>query len=129
MLTIAALVVALLWLPSPWNVAVVGTAALVDLAETVLFVRWSKRRRAAVGLETLVGRRAVVVTTLDPRGQVRVDGEIWQAYSPRAAADRGAGVVVRAVDALTLEVDPEAHPAYPRVETPESPGAEHVPEP
>ena len=127
MLTIAALVVALLWLPSPWNVAVVGTAALVDLAETVVFVRWSKRRRAAVGLETLVGRRAVVVTALAPRGQVRVDGEIWQACSPRAAADPGADVVVRAVDGLTLEVDPEAQPTYPRVETPQSPGAEHVP--
>ena len=105
MLTIVAVVLALTVIPSPWGwVAVIG-AALVDVAETAFFVHWSKRRRAAVGLETLVGRTAVVVRALSPRGQVKLDGEVWEA---RAEHDLlpGDEVVVRSVDGLVLVVEP-----------------------
>jgi membrane protein implicated in regulation of membrane protease activity len=43
---------------------------------------------------------------LRPDGQVRIDGEIWRARCERGC-DAGATVVVRAVDGLTLEVEPE----------------------
>jgi membrane protein implicated in regulation of membrane protease activity len=67
-LTIVAVVLALTVLPSPWGwIAVIGAAA-IDVAETAFFVRWSKRRRATVGVETLVGRPAVVVRARSPRG-------------------------------------------------------------
>jgi len=104
-LTIAAVVLALTVLPSPrgW-VAALG-AATIDVAETAFFVRWSKRRRAAVGAETLVGRSAVVVRPLSPRGQVRLDGKLWEA---RAAVDLppGAEVVVTGLEGLVLDVEP-----------------------
>ena len=105
MLTIVAVVLALTVLPAPWGALAVVTAAAVDVAETAFFVRWSKRRRAAVGAETLVGRTAVVVRPLAPRGQVRLDGELWEA---RAAEDvqPGAEVVVKALEGLVLEVEP-----------------------
>jgi membrane protein implicated in regulation of membrane protease activity len=105
MLTIVAVVLALTVIPSPWGWVAVTGAALVDVAETVFFVRWSKRRRAAVGLETLVGRTAVVVRALSPRGQVKLDGEVWEA---RAEYDLlpGDEVVVRSVDGLVLVVEP-----------------------
>jgi membrane-bound serine protease (ClpP class) len=82
-------------------------AAAIDIVETAFFVRWSKRRRTAVGLETLVGRHAVVVRPLSPRGQVKLDGEVWEA---RAQYDLlpGDEVVVRAVDGLVLEVEPRS---------------------
>ena len=105
MLTIVAVVLALTVLPSPWGwVAVVGAAA-IDVAETAFFVRWSKRRRAAVGAETLVGRSAVVVRALAPQGQVKLDGEVWQA---RASVDLlpGDEVVVTAIEGLVLAVEP-----------------------
>jgi membrane-bound serine protease (ClpP class) len=104
-LTIVAIVLALTVLPAPWGWLAVVTAAAIDVAETVFFVRWSKRRRAVVGAETLVGRTAVVVRPLAPRGQVRLDGELWEA---RAAEDMppGAEVVVTALDGLVLEVEP-----------------------
>jgi membrane-bound serine protease (ClpP class) len=107
MLTIVAVVLALTVLPSPWGLVAVVGAALVDVGETWFFVRWSKRRRATVGVETLVGRTAVVVRALTPRGQVKVDGEVWEA---RAEYDLlpGDEVVVRAVDGLVLEVEPPA---------------------
>ena len=80
-------------------------AGLIDVAETTFFVRWSKRRRATVGAETLVGRTAVVVRALTPRGQVKLDGEVWEA---RADDDLVPGdeVVVRAVEGLVLDVEP-----------------------
>ena len=110
MLTLIALVLALIFLPSPWSWIVVVSAAVIDLAETGAFVRWSRRRRRltrpAVGVEDLVGRRAVVVRALAPDGQVRVQGEIWAARS-RAPVEQGEAVVIRAVDGLVLEVEPE----------------------
>ena len=55
MLTLIALVIALLFLSWPWNVILVIAAAIVDIAETGTFVWWSKRKRRrsppAVGAE------------------------------------------------------------------------------
>jgi membrane-bound serine protease (ClpP class) len=105
MLTIVAIILALTVIPSPWGWVAVIVAGVIDIAETAFFVRWSKRRRATVGVETLVGRHATVVRAHTPRGQVKVDGEVWEA---RAEYDLlpGDEVVVRAVDGLLLEVEP-----------------------
>lgn len=105
MLTIVAVVLALTVLPAPWGALAVVTAAAVDVAETAFFVRWSKRRRAAVGAETLVGRTAVVVRPLAPRGQVRLDGELWEARSAEDVQP-GSEVVVTGLEGLVLEVEP-----------------------
>ena len=107
MLTIIAVVLALTVLPSPWGLVAVIGAALVDAGETWFFVRWSKRRRSTVGVETLVGRTAVVVRALTPRGQVKVDGEVWEARSEYQFAP-GDEVVVTGVDGLVLDVEPRA---------------------
>ena len=105
MLTIAALVVGYLFLPAPWNWLLVIGAATIDLAETIVMLWWSKRRRPAVGAGALVGRGGVALTRLDLRGKVRVQGEIWEAESS-APLDPGAAVVVHAVDGLVLKVEP-----------------------
>ena len=93
-------------LEEPWNWVAVTAGATFEVAETSLFIWWSKRRRVAVGTETLIGRRAVVSADCMPEGQVRVAGEIWRA---RCAAGAGIGshVVVREVRGLTLLVDPD----------------------
>jgi membrane-bound serine protease (ClpP class) len=108
-LTLIALIVAFLFLSSPWSWLLVLGAAVVDVLETAVLWWLSKRRRSAVGVEALVGRSAVVVTALTPRGQVRVDGEIWEAESP-VSVERGVEVVVRAVRGLALDVEPAAPP-------------------
>ena len=62
MLTLIALLLALLVLPSPWSAIVVVCAAVVDVIETGTFVWWSRRRRRkttqSVGAETIVGGAA-----------------------------------------------------------------------
>jgi membrane protein implicated in regulation of membrane protease activity len=101
-----AILLALFLLPYPWNLAVVIGAAVVEVVEATVLVKWSRRRRAAVGVEALIGRTGVTVGQLAPDGQIRIDGELWNA---RSTANVGVGrrVVVRGVDGLTLQVEPE----------------------
>jgi membrane-bound serine protease (ClpP class) len=100
-----AILLAVFVLPHPWGIVVVAAAAVVDVGESVLLLRWSQRRRATVGAGTLVGKQAVALTALSPEGQVKIDGEIWNARSA-GRVDAGTELRVVAVDGLTLEVEP-----------------------
>jgi membrane-bound serine protease (ClpP class) len=104
-LFLIALVLAIFVLPSPWGVVAVVGALVVDLIEVGVGVWYSKRRQSSVGSQTLVGQSGTAIGELRPDGQVRIDGEIWRAHCGRGC-DAGAVVVVRAVDGLTLEVEP-----------------------
>ena len=105
MLFTIALLLAIFVLPSPWGVVAVAVGATLDIAETFGFMWWSKRRKAAVGVDALVGRIGIAVGELWPEGQVKIDGEIWKARCA-GGCDAGTQVVVRRVDGLTLVVDP-----------------------
>ena len=107
MLLVLAVLAAILWLPSPWDVLLIVGAAVVEVAEVWFWIWWTNRRKPVVGAETLVGTVALATTALTPRGQVRVAGELWQAHSePEAVA--GERVVIRSVEPdLTLIVAPE----------------------
>jgi membrane-bound serine protease (ClpP class) len=104
-LFLIALLLALFVLPSPWGLVAVVVAGVIDIAETGLFMWWSKRRKSSVGAQTLVGRRGVAVRELWPTGQVKIDGEIWNARCD-GGCDPGTEVVVRSIEGLTLVVDP-----------------------
>jgi membrane protein implicated in regulation of membrane protease activity len=104
-LLVVALVLGLVYLAWPWNAVVIVAAALGEIAEAVIGIRYTRRRRAHVGVETLVGAEAIVITPLTPTGQVKVNGEIWQARSEREARV-GERVRITAVDGLTLAVEP-----------------------
>jgi membrane-bound ClpP family serine protease len=103
-LTLAAILLAVFVLPAPWGGIGIGVAVAVDVAETVVLFRWNTRRRAQVGIETLVGRTAITVGRLDRQGQVKLDGEIWDARID-GAVGVGVPVVVVGVDRLTLLVE------------------------
>jgi len=95
---------AVLVLPSPWGLVAIGVGAALDIAETGVFLWWSKRRKASVGIDSLVGRVGFAVGELWPEGQVRVNGEIWKAHCA-GGCEAGTKVVVRAIDGLTLDVE------------------------
>jgi membrane-bound serine protease (ClpP class) len=67
----------------------------------------ARRNKSLLGPDALLGQTAVVVTPLEPAGQVMVLGELWQAQSVTPAA-RDERVRVTAVDGLTLTVEPLA---------------------
>ncbi len=104
-LVVVALLLAVFVLPSPWGLAAVAVAAVLELAETGLFIWWSKRRKSSVGVDALVGRVGVASSDLSPQGQVKIAGELWQARCA-GGCDAGTQVVVRAVEGLLLVVDP-----------------------
>ena len=105
MLTLIAILLAIFVIPEPWGLVTIVVAGLLDILEVIVFRQWSKRRKARVGVQTLVGRTAVALGAIAPRGQVRIEGEIWEARSESAVV-RGEEVVVRAVEGLTLLVAP-----------------------
>jgi membrane-bound serine protease (ClpP class) len=103
-LLIAALIVALLFLPFPWDVVVIGLAAVCEAAFWTLGIRYSRRRRVEVGVQTMVGRLGEATTPLAPAGQVKVDGELWEARA-KGLVEAGETVRISSVDGLTLEVE------------------------
>ena len=105
MLFLIALLLAIFFLPSPWGIVLVVVAGIVDLTEVGIGLWWSRRRKAAVGASALVGATGIAMGDLWPQGQVKVNGELWRARCD-GGCDAGTSVVVRAVDGLTLEVEP-----------------------
>jgi membrane-bound serine protease (ClpP class) len=102
---VGAILLALFVLPSPWGLVAVLGALVVEVGETAFWIWLSKRRRPQVGAEALIGARAQVVTSCRPLGNVRVAGELWRARC-EAGADPGDTVRIRALEGLTLVVEP-----------------------
>jgi membrane-bound serine protease (ClpP class) len=105
-LLVVAILAAIFLLPSPWGIAAVVAATAFELAEIALFVWYSKRKRATTGAEGLVGAIGVAVTSCEPDGHVRVEGELWRASCTEGARPGDRVVVERVEDGLTLVVTP-----------------------
>ena len=79
MIFLVSLLLAVFVFSPPWSWVVAGIGVLLELGESYLFMRWSRRRRSTVGPEVLVGRDAIDSVACRPEGQVRIAGEIWRA--------------------------------------------------
>lgn len=110
MLLIGALALALFVLPPGWGIALVVVAMVIEVAEVGFWIRFLRRYRITTGVEGLIGASGEVIEECDPRGRVRLRGEIWHARCP-AGASVGERVTVTGVDGLTLEVEPSESPA------------------
>lgn len=106
MALLACVVLAFTVLDGPGRWGLVAAGAAIEVVEAIVLVRLSRRRRALVGTQAMVGRRAVAVRECRPDGQVRIDGEIWAARCPAGCA-AGRPVTITAVSGLTLVVVPE----------------------
>ncbi|HSJ70483.1 MAG TPA: NfeD family protein [Acidimicrobiia bacterium] len=93
--------------PAWWMVIVATVAATVFIWYSLTTVVRARFATPTVGREELLGKRCLVVDTLDPLGVVAVDGARW-----RATADRGIEITAGApgeivgVTGLLLEIDP-----------------------
>ncbi len=92
-------------LDPPLGVIVLVAAAVLEVGEAIFWTRYLKRFRVKTGAEGMIGERAETIEPCEPRGRVRLRGEIWDAVCERGA---GAGEAVRivAVRGLTLDVEP-----------------------
>jgi membrane protein implicated in regulation of membrane protease activity len=93
-------------LPPAWAIPAVLVGGLCVVAEAVFLMKYSRRRKARVGAETMIGRRARVESACLPDGQVWIQGERWAAHCTVGAAE-GETVVVRDREDLTLIVERE----------------------
>lgn len=85
---------------------VVGVAAAMGTMVLFVLVNILRIRSmpAQMGMETTVGREAVVRSPLDPTGFVFIDGEYWSAESEEGKIERGERVVITEVKGLKLKV-------------------------
>jgi membrane protein implicated in regulation of membrane protease activity len=96
--------VLLLVLPWPWSLVGFVTGLVLFFGELFFWSRRVRGRRKEVGAQTLIGKRATVVSSCRPDGQVRLSGEIWAARCD-GGADAGETVEVVGRDGLTLVVE------------------------
>ena len=74
-----------------------------------LYIRWIigplRRRRKLTGSETMIGKIGIAVTDLNPKGEVRVLGEIWRAESSSGNIVKGERVMVKTLNGLVVIVE------------------------
>ena len=88
----------------PWLIALV---IIVTIALTV-FVVWlsirAHRHQALAGREELIGKTAEVLTVMEPKGTVFIQGERWTAISESDRIEPGEEVIITKVDGLKMWV-------------------------
>ena len=96
---------------SPWLIGVLGGVFAAVIAVLAWALRSDRRRAGSsyvspTARDALIGQLAEVTRTLDPRGEVQVVGEHWEAELPPGRnAEVGQRVMVRDIDGLRLVVD------------------------
>lgn len=89
---------------SRWLVAVTTAAVAAFGLVTMRAILRARRGSVRTGIQSLVGREAVVTTPLAPGGIVRIDGELWSARTDGSTIAAGEDVQVVGVDGVTLHV-------------------------
>jgi len=84
-------------------ISMAGAAGAFFLFVVTSIIR-IRRQPVVVGSHTLIGRRAVARSPLDPNGMVFVDGEYWSATVEEGTVEEGEEVVVTAIEGLKLIV-------------------------
>jgi membrane protein implicated in regulation of membrane protease activity len=98
-----AIVLALIFLPWPWNLVAILGGLLVEVGELTWGLRLARRWKPKTGAEAMIGAEAIVVSACRPLGEVRVHGELWQARCEEGA-DAGETVRIESIGGLTLAV-------------------------
>ncbi len=88
----------------PWLLAILIIILVVFLYFVVLWVVRAHQKKVAAGREELVGKTAVGVVALNPKGVVLVEGERWTAVVDKGQVEPEEEVVITKVDGLKLIV-------------------------
>ena len=90
------------------TIALVVIAAVLLAIAAFLVYAAAKAQYAKVktGKEALIGAEGVAVTDLKPKGEIRVNGEFWQAIAKDAPISNGQPVKVMGMEGMFLQVKP-----------------------
>ena len=86
----------------PIIVAIVLAVAFI--AFVIYAIVKGQQRKLSVGLEEMIGKEAVVRTTLNPKGTVLAEGELWTAIAEDSTIDAGEEVIITRTEGLRLWV-------------------------
>ncbi|MHB8376358.1 MAG: NfeD family protein [Dehalococcoidia bacterium] len=81
-----------------------GVAVAAFFLMVVTTLLRARRMPATLGVQAMIGRRAIARSDLAPQGFVFLEGERWKAVAEDGPIRRGEAVVVTAVRGLTLTV-------------------------
>jgi membrane-bound serine protease (ClpP class) len=74
-----------------------------------LYIRWIvgplRRRSKLTGPEAMMGKKGIAVTNLTPKGEVRVQGEIWRAESSSGDIQKNERVTIKTLKGLVVIVE------------------------
>ena len=105
------LVAVLLWLLHQLGVKLpigltIGILAAVAASSAFLYkpVRRAMKKKAATGVEGMVGKQGTAVAKLAVKGLVEIEGETWGALSSNEVIEVGDNVTVVEVNGLKLTV-------------------------
>ena len=95
-------------LASSGEEALAATLFIVALIIGLIFYAGVKAqfKRVKTGEEALIGALGVATTDLNPKGEIRVMGEFWEATAKDASISAGQTVQVISLDGMTLVVKP-----------------------
>lgn len=88
----------------PWTVILIAIILIIFLVFVVIWSVRAHQRKIAAGKEDMIGRIAVVDTTLEPKGTVLVEGERWTAISDKGRIEPEEEVIITKVEGLKLTV-------------------------
>jgi membrane-bound serine protease (ClpP class) len=82
--------------------------AIVLAIAFVVFVIYAivkgQKRKLSAGVEEMIGKEAVARTTLDPKGTVLAEGELWTAVAEDSTIESGEEVIITKTEGLKLWV-------------------------
>ena len=87
-----------------WGLALIIIAFLAYEIVTFKLGRRALERKPVIWSQAIVGRCGKATTDLNPDGYVRVDGELWHAYSDNTSINEGDDIIVVEMNKLTLRV-------------------------
>jgi membrane-bound ClpP family serine protease len=85
--------------------SVIALVAFFAIAGWILYaIVRAQYSRVKTGKEALIGSKGVATSDLDPKGEIRVMGEFWQAMVPNGPIKRGQKIEVVGLNGMFLMV-------------------------
>ncbi|MFU8796410.1 MAG: NfeD family protein [Dehalococcoidia bacterium] len=86
----------------PIVLAIVLAVGFIALA--VYAIIRAHKQKISAGVEDMLGKEAVVRTTLQPKGTVLAEGELWSAIAEGGRIEAGEEVIITKIEGLRLMV-------------------------
>jgi membrane-bound serine protease (ClpP class) len=97
-------------MPSGWFVSFRIGSIIIAMTLGIFFAygltaAWrAKRKKPVTGRIAMIGKKGITTTRLNPRGQVKISGEIWNAESLEGPIPKNTEIVVSEKERLLLKV-------------------------